>query len=194
MPVQFTLDFEKVLAALSYFGAQDLPELTKGKLCKLIFLADRAHVLRYSRPITGDVMTAMQHGPVPSYTKNVLDRFESGIADSETASLGQYFKLDRNYQYPRYAFVSMADLSSLSKSDLKVLKDVVRDYGEKTFTELRALTHEFSAWKVAWDTRTTGSNTMLYENLFAEEDASDAISGAMEEMIENGRIKGVCAE
>lgn len=194
MPVRFTLDFEKVLAAISYFGAQDLPELTKGKLCKLIFLADRAHVLRYSRPITGDVMTAMQHGPVPSYTKNVLDRFESGIADSETASLGQYFKLDRNYQYPRYAFVSMADLSSLSKSDLKVLKDVVRDYGEKTFTELRALTHEFSAWKAAWDTRTTGSNTMLYENLFAEEDASDAISGAMEEMIENGRIKGVCAE
>lgn len=194
MPVRFTLDFEKVLAAVSYFGAQDLPELTKGKLCKLIFLADRSHVLRYGRPITGDVMTAMKHGPVPSYTKNVLDRFESGIADSETESLGRYFRLDRDYQYPRYAFVSMADLSTLSKSDLKVLKEVVRDHGKKSFTELRALTHEFSAWKEAWETRTTGSNTMLYENLFAEEDASDAISGAMEEMIENGHIKGVCAE
>jgi hypothetical protein len=46
MAVRFEFDFEKALAVLSFFASMRSEDLTKGTLCKLMFLADRAHVLQ----------------------------------------------------------------------------------------------------------------------------------------------------
>jgi Protein of unknown function (DUF4065) len=58
----------------SYFlASKHLPQLTKWRICKLLFLADKLHLLRYGRPITGDAYYAMKLGPVPTNVLNVLD-------------------------------------------------------------------------------------------------------------------------
>ena len=51
MAVEFNIDFDKVIAATTYIASQSpkLPELTMGKMCKLIFLADKHHLVRYGR-------------------------------------------------------------------------------------------------------------------------------------------------
>ena len=59
MAVQFKLDWEKSLAALVYLASKELPEFDKYKACKLIFLADKYHLVQYARPITGDFYFAV---------------------------------------------------------------------------------------------------------------------------------------
>ena len=45
-----------------------------------MFFADKEHLLDYGRPITGDSYVAMEHGPVPTSTRDIL-KFDSGYPD-----------------------------------------------------------------------------------------------------------------
>lgn len=36
------------------------------KIFKVLYFADRTHLIKYGRPITGDTYIAMEYGPVPS--------------------------------------------------------------------------------------------------------------------------------
>src|SRR5437899_12988053 len=76
MAVAFTFDVEKASAALLYLASRDLPAFDKGKACKLLFLADKLHLVRYGRPITGDHYWALEHGPVPSTVLNLINDVE----------------------------------------------------------------------------------------------------------------------
>src|SRR6266446_7375344 len=46
--------------------------VTQYDIVKSLFLADRAHLNKYGRPITFDNYVAMEHGPVPSTAYNFL--------------------------------------------------------------------------------------------------------------------------
>jgi uncharacterized phage-associated protein len=73
MTVEFQFDFDRTLAAILYLASKDLPELTKSKICKLLFLSDKLHLVKYGRVITGDRYCAIPHGPIPSRTLNLLN-------------------------------------------------------------------------------------------------------------------------
>ena len=188
MAVRFEFDAEKAIAVVCQIASARLPGLTKGKICKLIFLADRLHLVRYGRPITGDDLCAMDHGPVPSKTLNLLSAFELEADDPNVGRLAQFVALDRRFLYPHFQSIREPEMESLSPSDLKVLDEVIRDHGGKTFKELRALTHDFEAYKKAWEARTSNREFMRFEDLFEDEDP-DAIDGAKEEMLENSLLR-----
>jgi uncharacterized phage-associated protein len=188
MAVRFDFDNDKAVGVICLIASAGLPGLTKGKICKLIFLADRLHLVRYGRPITGDDLYAMAHGPVPSKTLNLLGALEAGSDDPEVSRLAGFVALDRRFQYPHFQAIRQAELDSLSSSDLKVLEEVIREHGQKTFRELRALTHEFDAYKKAWEARIENRGLMRFEDLFEDEDP-DAIEGAREEMLENASLR-----
>jgi uncharacterized phage-associated protein len=192
MPVSFQFDFEKAVAVVTLLCSKNLPELTKGRLSKLIVLVDRDHILRYGRPVTGDVMTAMEHGPIPSAMLDVFDSLESGKGEDELArELAQFVELDRSYVYPRYRFLRMADLSALSASDIEAVEDVTTRFGQMPFTELRRITHDLLAYKKAWESKYGNSARMDYEDLFDGGDAAEAVVGAKEEMIENTLLQEI---
>ena len=78
-----TFDFrpEKFASAVAYL-VQLKPGLTKKQLCKLLFLADKQHLLRYGRTITGDRYFALEQGPIPTEGLNALNgkgRFASAL-------------------------------------------------------------------------------------------------------------------
>jgi uncharacterized phage-associated protein len=73
MDLTFEFDADRTVAAIVYLALRKVPELTKWKICKLLYLADRMHLARYGRPITGDVYYALPWGPIPSYTLDALD-------------------------------------------------------------------------------------------------------------------------
>jgi len=189
MAVKFTFDFDKALAAMVYIAGSGIQDLTKYKMCKLVFLADKYHLVRFSRTITGDRLCAMEHGPVPSETLDLLNRLiVEDRTDGRVMALDEHLSLDRAYQNPHLSARKQMDFEELlSQSDLTALKETVKEHGSKSFDELKALTHEMFAYKKAWSERMNNSPTIGYEDLFAED--SDAINGALEDMIEDDQLR-----
>jgi uncharacterized phage-associated protein len=189
MSVRFEYDFDSALGAMVYIASKNLRNLDKYKLCKLIFLADKSHLVRYSRPITGDVLCAMEYGPVPSTTLNLLtDLIQEVYVDNRVSVLSRHLTVDKNFRYPHFSVRESCDFSQLlSLSDIDALDQTIEFHGNKTFEELKALTHEMPAWKNAWSQSYSRNTPMKFEDLFAED--GDAISGAFEEMIENDKLR-----
>src|SRR5260370_11079880 len=164
-------------------------EVTKYKICKLLFLADKYHLVRYGRPITGDRICAMEYGPVPSVALDALNTFlgieEGGPKAQEIAKmLSEYVMLDERYRNRHFCSTRKMEAKRyLSPSDLDALREVVKEHGAKSFEELKAMTPELFAYKKAWADRACDNPSMKFEDLFVED--PDAIEGAFEEMIEN---------
>lgn len=187
--VGFDFDFDKFIAAVHYMAVRSVPEFDKYKICKMLFLADKYHLVRYGRPIIGDRYCPLPHGPVPSHSLDLLNQLirteDPSKADIEIQKMGEVLGLDRKFQYPR--FVSKAKLTPketnvLSKSDIEALDHIIRNFGNKSFIELKSLTHSVYAYRKAVEEL----SDLRYEDFF-EEDA-DAIEGAFEEMLENDEI------
>ena len=72
------LDFEKIVMAINYFSREKYEKsIDKLDVLKLIYLADRYHLRKFGRLITGDNYIAMQLGPVPSVAKNICNKHSS---------------------------------------------------------------------------------------------------------------------
>ena len=169
MAVSFRFDFAKARAALLYLASQNLPGFDKGKACKLLFLADKLHLVRYSRPITGDRYWALEHGPVPSRLLVLLNQIEAQkITDKEAHELAEGLGLDRAYVNPRLQARQRPDMDELSQSDVEALNRIAVTRGAKTFAELRVLTHETVAYRRAWAKKPAkkGSLPMAFEDFF----------------------------
>lgn len=195
MNVQFQFDFEKALAAVLYMAGReekDVPALDVYKLCKLLFLADKYHLVKYARPITGDTYSAMRYGPIPSKTYDLLKAFARGDLDNALVKrLSEAIELDHRYQHPRLKAKVAYATEVLSKSDLMALDHIIELFGTKTFAELRALTHEMPAYRKAWDEKPDHKNSeiMAFEDFFEED--SEALQGVRAEMIENAQLERV---
>jgi uncharacterized phage-associated protein len=192
MAVAFEYDFENALAAMVYIAAKEPRSLDVYKICKLVFLADKLHLVQHGRTITGDQICAMEYGPVPSNTYRVLSRLISETpGDSRVDVLSSHLNIDRSFSYPRISERKDAPIKFdefLSRSDMRALDEVISLHGAKSFDELKALTHEMPSYKRAWHPERSANNpTMLYEDLFEED--SDALRGTLEEMIENDELR-----
>lgn len=189
MPLEFQLDIDKVIAAAIFIASKNPPELTIGKMMKLIFLADKYHLVRYSRPITGDHYDAMQDGPVPSFAYDLFKQVLRRPFTAQGKQLASALVVDANYELPRFSSRAEFDPEQLSQSDILALNETLRQFGDKSFEELSALTHTMAAYDKAWRSRGLfkKSARMKFEDFF--EDDAGAIAGAKEETIENDCLR-----
>ena len=77
MAVGFKFEQAKAIAAIEVLVDGGILDLTRGKIAKLLFFADKRHLVQYGRPITGDWYAALQHGPLPSNIGKMIEAFES---------------------------------------------------------------------------------------------------------------------
>ena len=195
MAVQFQFDFNSTLAAITFLASKSIPDLTKYKLCKLLFLADKYHLVKYGRIITGDRYCAIPHGPIPSRTLNLLNAVISGnLKDQESETLSNAVELDRHFQNPQFRSHRVIQEDQLSQSDVLALERVISEYGQMGFGELKAITHEMFAYKQAWSDRPAGSNgvDMAFEAFFEED--SDAVVGAIDIMVDDDFLRHASPE
>ncbi len=187
--VRFRFDEEKGKAAIAYLAWHNLPELSKGKICKLIFLADKHHLVRFGRPVTGDRICAMKDGPVPSNILNILNAFLNDPNDPALAPLGETVWVDKVYLHPHFHAAEFTLGEYLSESDLESLNAIMKSFGDWSFSRLRAITHEMTAYKNAWEDehRVANNPTMSFEEMFDDDD--EALAGAYEEMVENNALR-----
>jgi uncharacterized phage-associated protein len=136
--ITFQFKPEKFVNAAVFFVAQ-CPDTTKKKVCKLLYYADKEHLLRYGRTITGDSYYRLPHGPIPTYSLDLL-RGTGGKANQAMASSffevkGWAVKAKRTH-----------DPATFSKSELRILEEVCRKYGSLSADYLEKLSHREAAW------------------------------------------------
>jgi uncharacterized phage-associated protein len=167
-----TPQLERIIAAIAFVineGRTNEQTITQYDIVKTLFLADRAHLNKYGRPITFDNYSAMKDGPVPSTSYNFLKE------DQPTLK-----RLDRELPWSRYAAPNISpkafsftisegdvDTSALSESDVEELKAALTVVKSLGFRQVRRLTHEDQAYVEAWvDEGEAQGYPMSYSLLF----------------------------
>ena len=153
MSLKFKLDPEKIVNAVAFFASK-CDGATKMKICKLLYFADKEHLLRYGRPITGDSYVRMTYGPTPSAGLNLM----RGMASSRLTVLFQS-KIAVHANDVRA--LSSPDLSVFSKSDLRVMQEVCEKYGRLNASQLSRASHKEPSWK-----KTPENKLIAFELLF----------------------------
>ena len=196
MAVEFKFDFPRTLAAITYIASRGIPDLTTYKILKIIFLADKYHLVRYGRTITGDKYCALPDGPVPSL---IYDIFKKQVLKTPFTEEGRRILENIKVNKPRFIgnptfkAIKAYDATELSKSDIGALNKAINDFGKLSYGQLKKLTHKMAAFDRAWSAKKTSQDApMNFEDFF--EDDSNAVSGAKEEMIENDQLRKVFAE
>jgi uncharacterized phage-associated protein len=160
--VDFKLDEEKALAAFLYIvnkllDPSDRPYRDRfpdiHRIFKILYFADEKHLARYGRPVAGDIYIAMEDGPVPSHTYDVVKTVRG---DGKTIRLfGEKEHLKGFFEvYDEYNILPTQDpdMDELSESDLECLDESIRENRHLTYAQLRAKSHD-RAYKEAEQNR-----------------------------------------
>ena len=163
----------KATQAAAYLLKRRGGQMSYLKLIKLLYLADRAALARWGRPITTDRYFSMNHGPVLSH---VLDLVTDGDAPGEEVVWDKAVSAPANYEVQLKA--DPGD-DELSEAELAVLDEVWRQYGCMGRWDLVELAHKLPEWKDP-----QGSAIRIsYRDILAAQGISDEEIGAIEEEI-----------
>ena len=139
----FPFSHRKTTQALNFFARQAGGSQNKLKALKLIYFADRYHLRRYGRPITGDDYLAMPYGPVASGAKDLAEMSDF-LGDDERAYGSQYLApMDRN----TYRSIAEVEERALSQSDRTALAWAWEKFGGMEQFPLAELTHRYPEWQ-----------------------------------------------
>ncbi len=152
--VTMTPNVNRILAALFHVMSEAERRgrpVSQYDLVKTLFLADRAHLNEWGRPITYDNYIAMKHGPVPSMAYDLLKGNELALRDNRIRAL-PWRAVEQPKAIKHYFPVQDAiDVEShLSQSDIEVLNDALGTVLRLGFGQIRRLTHEDPAYVDAW--------------------------------------------
>jgi uncharacterized phage-associated protein len=134
--MNFPLEIEKTKAALLYICKAMGGECDKYNLLKMLYFAEKEHIARYGRPITGESYYALDYGPVPSYSYD---------ATKGTNTMSEVFEFKENNNIQaRFE----PDMDELSESDIICLDNSVKENKDLSFKEIKDKSHD-KAYKVA---------------------------------------------
>ena len=170
---------DKLVEAILYLIVQARTrkrDITQYDILKSLFLADKSHLNKFGRPITFDNYVAMSNGPVPSFAyeilKNEVDPKKCGV---------DFFPWDRavgEHINPKaFLFRNPKRTPSediLSESDMETLGDALATVISLTFGQIRTLTHDDIAYKVAWGDGDSSNAPISYGMLFDVPDFEEA--------------------
>jgi len=189
--LSFRFNLEKAVNALAYFASKGVSDLTTLKAAKLLYLADRRHLLQHGRPITGDQYIAMELGPVPEGTYQLITRLvaQDEIDDLTKARALKHLKVYRGFwgtlKYPLLQARQPADLAVFSDSEIAVLDETIAEYGKQPARDLVDLSHEHRAYKLADADRSPGSSVAMPYDYFFDEDTDVRVRELAEEQQED---------
>lgn len=171
--IRFRFSPEKLVQALAFFAQRGVRDLDKMKAAKLLFHADKYHLLKYGRPVIGDQYACMEYGPVPSASLNVMNDV---IAHDEhfppmAKELFDDFLIVEKGIFRKYAVFRARrepDLDVFSDSDIEALEYAQKTYGAKSAWALSEESHAEPCWQAANENRAPGSSIMMDYRLFFE--------------------------
>lgn len=157
---------ESALEAVLYVAQKIGIRKDMHKIFKTLYFADREHLSRYGRSITGDTYIAMFYGPVPS---KIDDMFKAVRGDSYFSNYADGLKKDFHFKN-KYVIEPERDanLDYLSESDIECLNIAIDKCKDKSFEDLTTMSHDL-AWSNTRKDREMSIKDILRENGDTEE-------------------------
>ncbi len=141
-PIKFTFNERKAVQAAARFISHSGGEMNYLALMKLLYLADREALIRLGRPITGDKVVAMKHGPVLSRVFDLVSRKKRSLP----ASQWHKFIPRPNAYVCTVKFSDLPDVSALSEAETAIIDEVFARHRGKSEWELVEFTHSLPEW------------------------------------------------
>lgn len=139
-----SFDAQKTEQALLYIAAKQAGRrVSKLTALKLIFLADRYHLRKYARTITGDEYFAMKFGPVASNTKTLIE----GIINDSGTEMFEVVEVNGHEEMKARVDAEDFDFDELSETDKEALDAAIRRKKSLRGNKLIEYTHLFPEWK-----------------------------------------------
>lgn len=140
----------KLKAIILYFCAfTDGKFLGKVKLMKLFYFLDFMHVKKYGAPVTYDRYINLEHGPVPSSIKNLIDNASDDVDNSilsDTISFEMPEGIGMYRIIPSRKFIEK-DEKYFSRTELDILNAVCSRFGDKNTKYIEDISHAETPWK-----------------------------------------------
>lgn len=151
--LQFEVKPKKTIEVILYIATR-VKDPTLHRIFKIMYFADKVHLLKYGRFITGDQYIAMEYGPVPSLAYDITKQ-----------------PPEENILIEGYHIVPQRDArkEEFSESDLECLNASIEQHGHKSFGQLTDESHD-DAWQVAPE-----NGIMTIESIAKMLDASDEL-------------------
>jgi uncharacterized phage-associated protein len=137
--MQFFFNARKAMqAAAALLRSEETKQTSYLRLLKLLYIADRESMRETGRPITGDRVLAMDHGPV---LEGVYDLIQGTGYHLPTWA--------RHFQISGYHVKLAKDpgVGMLSKYELRKLHEIGERYATKSDWDIVEDTHRFAEWK-----------------------------------------------
>ena len=138
------IDSSKIIQAICYLLSK-VETADKLKVIKLLYLADKYHILRYGRTVTNDEYWAMDYGPVGSVAKDILG-FDPDFLSREFEYADKMLKKINEHTFAQGEYCSIEELESLSETDIEALDFVCKEFGSQSTSQLINLTHFYPEW------------------------------------------------
>ncbi len=182
MPTQITFNpnKDKILEGLVWIASKK-PGLTRYYFVKIMYLAEKLHLKKYGRPIYGDPLYALEFGPVPTITydlvkedfsfrtEDMADAFYSALSVSDTPNGHKAFTAKRP-----------PDLDWFSVSDIECMEKAFNAFSDRSFAEIMDNTHREPEWRAA------GENGKIdYEKIL--DDGTESAQKTIARLAEQGR-------
>lgn len=173
--IRFQLNDEKALEAVVWLATES-PGISFYYLSKILYFADKQHLIKYGRPVLGDRYIAMNDGPVPSGVYDLVK--ESWLEPPPIAkAVSEALTIER----PRIRANRKPNLDYFSESDLECLGDSLEKYGDMPWLMLRKIAHNERAWDEA------SLNGEMDYALIIDEDVPNR-DKLVEELLESARL------
>lgn len=155
-----------IIEAIGYLLCR-LKKADKIKLVKLMYLADKYHVMNYGRTISGDTFCAVKHGPIGSQTMDVLE-FDTLVLGDYSNKAKTLFKHGRGHSFLLAKACNPESFTMLADSDIEALDFVLDNFGKMNQWVIVRYTHELKEWKqfkLLFDSNKTKHETIKTEEL-----------------------------
>jgi len=172
--ITFEFSLHKLIQAIALFSDLHVPDLTKLKIAKLLYFADKSHLLAHGSPILGDVYFCMDFGPVPSFSLNEMNEAisegEVSTNSTDATLIHQSLRVKRRVwaKYPHFESKKACDLSVFSASEVSVLREVAATRGPLSAKVLVDQTHLEPTWRIPNGVRSSGCRERIPYELFFE--------------------------
>ncbi len=129
-----------------YYILRKIGRADKLKIVKLIYLADKYHLIKYGRTIINDDYYAMYYGPVATTVKDVLSFDNQLISGKEKKYRERLIKRSGKFEFESNDNIDIDILDTLSETDKEILDFVINKFKNMDSKKLVEYTHKYQEW------------------------------------------------
>jgi len=143
------ISLSKLSAIIAYFAQNTSPHyLGKTKLMKLFYYLDFLHTKKFGISVTKDRYVRLEKGPIPSTIMNLITELS---LDPESSPLAKNILIEKPEGMRIHRIKSLKkftkdDEDLFTKSELNVLADVVKRFGDEDTETVVEASHKEAPW------------------------------------------------